>query len=163
APEGYEQDPDVLDTWFSSALWPFSTLGWPERTPDLEKFYPTNVLVTGYDIIFVWVARMMMFGTFAATQTPALQGEAAGGRPQIPLRDLDLHGLVRDVHGRKMSKSVGNGIDPMDWVRDYGADALRFALARGAKPGTYLPLGSDAAVSARNFATQPFNATKCAL
>ena len=163
APEGYEQDPDVLDTWFSSALWPFSTLGWPEKTPDLEKFYPTNVLVTGYDIIFFWVARMMMFGTFAATQTPELLGEGKEDRPQIPFKDLYLHGLVRDEHGRKMSKSLGNGIDPMDWVRDYGADALRFTLARGANPGTDLPLGSDAAASARNFATKLFNATKFAL
>lgn len=163
APEGYEQDPDVLDTWFSSALWPFSTLGWPEKTPDLEKFYPTNVLVTGYDIIFFWVARMMMFGTFASTETPELLGTGDDGRPQVPFRDLYLHGLVRDEHGRKMSKSLGNGIDPMDWVRDYGADALRFTLARGANPGTDLPLGSDAAASARNFATKLFNATKFAL
>ncbi|MDN5840668.1 MAG: valine--tRNA ligase, partial [Corynebacterium casei] len=163
APEGYVQDPDVLDTWFSSALWPFSTLGWPEKTPDLEKFYPTNVLVTGYDIIFFWVARMMMFGTFASTQTPELLGTGENGRPQIPFKDLYLHGLVRDEQGRKMSKSLGNGIDPMDWVRDYGADALRFTLARGANPGTDLPLGSDAAASARNFATKLFNATKFAL
>jgi valyl-tRNA synthetase len=163
APEGYVQDPDVLDTWFSSALWPFSTLGWPEKTPDLEKFYPTNVLVTGYDIIFFWVARMMMFGTFASTQTPELLGTGDNDRPQIPFKDLYLHGLVRDEQGRKMSKSLGNGIDPMDWVRDYGADALRFTLARGANPGTDLPLGSDAAASARNFATKLFNATKFAL
>ncbi|MFH0412175.1 valine--tRNA ligase [Corynebacterium sp. L4756] len=163
APEGYVQDPDVLDTWFSSALWPFSTMGWPEKTPDLEKFYPTNVLVTGYDIIFFWVARMMMFGTFAATETPELLGTGEDDRPQIPFKDLYLHGLVRDEHGRKMSKSLGNGIDPMDWVRDYGADALRFTLARNANPGTDLPLGQDAAASARNFATKLFNATKFAL
>ena len=163
APAGYEQDPDVLDTWFSSALWPFSTLGWPEKTPDLEKFYPTNVLVTAYDILFFWVARMMMFGTFAATQTPELLGQGSDGRPQVPFADLYLHGLVRDAQGRKMSKSLGNGIDPMDWVRDYGADALRFALGRGANPGVDLPLGPDAAASARNFATKLFNATKFAL
>lgn len=163
APAGYEQDPDVLDTWFSSALWPFSTLGWPEKTPDLEKFYPTNVLVTAYDILFFWVARMMMFGTFAATQTPELLGQGSDGRPQVPFADLYLHGLVRDEQGRKMSKSLGNGIDPMDWVRDYGADALRFALGRGANPGVDLPLGPDAAASARNFATKLFNATKFAL
>ena len=162
-PAGYEQDPDVLDTWFSSALWPFSTLGWPEKTPDLEKFYPTNVLVTAYDILFFWVARMMMFGTFAGTHTPELLGEGAEGRPQVPFKDLFLHGLVRDEQGRKMSKSLGNGIDPMDWVRDYGADALRFTLARGANPGVDLPLGSDAAAAARNFATKLFNATKFAL
>ena len=162
-PAGYEQDPDVLDTWFSSALWPFSTLGWPEKTPDLEKFYPTNVLVTAYDILFFWVARMMMFGTFAGAHTPELLGEGADGRPQVPFKDLYLHGLVRDEQGRKMSKSLGNGIDPMDWVRDYGADALRFTLARGANPGVDLPLGSDAAAAARNFATKLFNATKFAL
>ncbi|QPK78663.1 valine--tRNA ligase [Corynebacterium lizhenjunii] len=163
APEGYVQDPDVLDTWFSSALWPFSTMGWPEATPELEKFYPTNVLVTGYDILFFWVARMMMFGTFAAKHTPELLGQGADGRPQIPFQDVYLHGLVRDEQGRKMSKSLGNGIDPMDWVRDYGADALRFTLARGANPGVDLPLGADAAASARNFATKLFNATKFAL
>ena len=162
-PAGYEQDPDVLDTWFSSALWPFSTLGWPEKTLDLEKFYPTNVLVTAYDILFFWVARMMMFGTFAGTHTPELLGEGTDGRPQVPFKDLYLHGLVRDEQGRKMSKSLGNGIDPMDWVRDYGADALRFTLARGANPGVDLPLGSDAAAAARNFATKLFNATKFAL
>ena len=162
-PAGYEQDPDVLDTWFSSALWPFSTLGWPEKTPDLEKFYPTNVLVTAYDILFFWVARMMMFGTFAGSHTPELLGEGTDGRPQVPFKDLYLHGLVRDEQGRKMSKSLGNGIDPMDWVRDYGADALRFTLARGATPGAALPLGSDAAAAARNFATKLFNATKFAL
>lgn len=162
-PAGYEQDPDVLDTWFSSALWPFSTLGWPEKSPDLEKFYPTNVLVTAYDILFFWVVRMMMFGTFAGTHTPELLGEGTDGRPQVPFKDLYLHGLVRDEQGRKMSKSLGNGIDPMDWVRDYGADALRFTLARGANPGVDLPLGSDAAAAARNFATKLFNATKFAL
>ena len=162
-PAGYEQDPDVLDTWFSSALWPFSTLGWPDKTPDLEKFYPTNVLVTAYDILFFWVARMIMFGTFAGTKTPELLGKGTDGRPQIPFKDLYLHGLVRDEQGRKMSKSLGNGIDPMDWVRDYGADALRFTLARGANPGVDLPLGSDAAAASRNFATKLFNATKFAL
>ncbi len=162
-PAGYEQDPDVLDTWFSSALWPFSTLGWPERTPDLEKFYPTNVLVTAYDILFFWVARMMMFGTFAGTQTPEILGAGRDGRPQIPFHDIYLHGLVRDEQGRKMSKSLGNGINPMDWVEKYGADALRFTLARGANPGVDLPLGSEAAAAARNFATKLYNATKFAL
>ncbi|HZK31715.1 MAG TPA: class I tRNA ligase family protein, partial [Corynebacterium sp.] len=163
AGEGWEQDPDVLDTWFSSALWPFSTMGWPEQTPDLEKFYPTSVLVTAYDILFFWVARMMMFGTFAATLTPEILGEGRAGRPQVPFTDLYLHGLVRDEHGRKMSKSLGNGIDPMDWVERYGADALRFTLARGANPGIDLPVGEDHAQSSRNFATKLFNATKFAL
>ncbi|WKK62000.1 valine--tRNA ligase [Corynebacterium sp. P3-F1] len=163
APEGYEQDPDVLDTWFSSALWPFSTMGWPDNTPELEKFYPTTVLVTAYDILFFWVARMMMFGTFAGTQTPKILGAGKDGRPQIPFDHIFLHGLVRDEKGRKMSKSLGNGIDPMDWVRDYGADALRFALARGANPGIDLPIGDDNAAAARNFATKLYNATKFAL
>lgn len=161
--EGWEQDPDVLDTWFSSALWPFSTMGWPDSTADLQRFYPTSVLVTAYDILFFWVARMMMFGTFAGTTTPEILGEAAEGRPQIPFTDLYLHGLVRDEKGRKMSKSLGNGIDPMDWVERFGADALRFALARGANPGVDLPLGEDAAQSSRNFATKLFNATRFAL
>lgn len=162
-PAGYTQDPDVLDTWFSSALWPFSTLGWPEKTPDLEKFYPTSVLVTAYDILFFWVARMMMFGTFAGKDTPEILGEGVDGRPIIPFTDLYLHGLVRDEKGRKMSKSLGNGIDPMDWVERYGADALRFALARGANPGVDLPIGEDNATSARNFATKLYNATRFAL
>ncbi|MCQ4617051.1 valine--tRNA ligase [Corynebacterium sp. CCUG 18816] len=162
-PAGYTQDPDVLDTWFSSALWPFSTLGWPEKTPDLEKFYPTSVLVTAYDILFFWVARMMMFGTFAGNNTPEILGEGVDGRPIIPFTDLYLHGLVRDEKGRKMSKSLGNGIDPMDWVERYGADALRFALARGANPGVDLPIGEDNATSARNFATKLYNATRFAL
>ncbi|QDZ43593.1 valine--tRNA ligase [Corynebacterium sp. sy039] len=163
-PAGYEQDPDVLDTWFSSALWPFSTMGWPEKTPELAKFYPVSVLVTAYDILFFWVARMMMFGTFAAQCTPELLGTSAEtDRPQVPFTDLYLHGLVRDEHGRKMSKSLGNGIDPMDWVDRFGADALRFTLARGANPGVDLPVGEDAAQSSRNFATKLFNATKFAL
>lgn len=163
APEGYEQDPDVLDTWFSSALWPFSTMGWPDKTADLERYFPTSVLVTAYDILFFWVARMMMFGTFAAQQDPETFGTAADGRPQVPFKDLYLHGLVRDEHGRKMSKSLGNGIDPMDWVRDYGADALRFTLARGANPGVDLPVGDEAAEASKRFATKLFNATKFAL
>lgn len=162
-PAGYEQDPDVLDTWFSSALWPFSTLGWPENTEDLQAFYPTSVLVTAYDILFFWVARMMMFGTFASTTTPEVVGTHESGRPQVPFTDLYLHGLVRDEKGRKMSKSLGNGIDPMDWVERYGADALRFTLARGANPGVDLPVGEDHASSSRNFATKIFNATKFAL
>lgn len=163
AGEGWTQDPDVLDTWFSSALWPFSTMGWPEATPELSKFYPTSVLVTGYDILFFWVARMMMFSTFAATLPNSPLGKGTGGRPQIPFTDVFLHGLVRDEQGRKMSKSLGNGIDPLDWVRDYGADALRFTLARGANPGSDLPVGEDSAQSSRNFATKLFNAARFAL
>ncbi|MCX2715209.1 valine--tRNA ligase [Mycolicibacterium sp. J2] len=155
-PEGWVQDPDVLDTWFSSALWPFSTMGWPERTPELEKFYPTSVLVTGYDILFFWVARMMMFGTFVA-------GDDAIGAGSVPFRNVFLHGLIRDEFGRKMSKSKGNGIDPLDWVEKFGADALRFTLARGASPGGDLSIGEDHARASRNFATKLFNATKFAL
>ncbi|MDO4685891.1 MAG: valine--tRNA ligase [Corynebacterium sp.] len=163
APDGYVQDPDVLDTWFSSALWPFSTMGWPDATADMAKFYPTSVLVTGYDILFFWVARMMMFATFAASLPDSPLGKTPEGRPQIPFTDLYLHGLLRDEKGRKMSKSLGNGIDPMDWVERYGADALRFTLARGANPGVDLPVGEDAAQSSRNFATKLFNATRFAL
>lgn len=160
-PEGWEQDPDVLDTWFSSALWPFSTMGWPDRTPELEKFYPTSVLVTGYDILFFWVARMVMFGTFVSgDETITLDG-ARG--PQVPFENVFLHGLIRDEHGRKMSKSKGNGIDPLDWVEQFGADALRFTLARGASPGGDLSIGDDAARASRNFATKLFNATRFAL
>lgn len=156
APEGWEQDPDVLDTWFSSGLWPFSTMGWPEKTAEIEKFYPTSVLVTGYDILFFWVARMMMFGTYVA-------GDDAVQGGKVPFKDLFLHGLVRDQFGKKMSKSRGNGIDPLDWVDRFGADALRFTLARGANPGSDLAVGEDHAQSSRNFANKLFNATKFAL
>ncbi|OBI29665.1 valine--tRNA ligase [Mycolicibacter sinensis] len=155
-PEGWEQDPDVLDTWFSSALWPFSTMGWPDATPELEKFYPTSVLVTGYDILFFWVARMMMFGTFVG-------GDAALPDAKVPFQNVFLHGLIRDEHGRKMSKSKGNGIDPLDWVEAFGADALRFTLARGASPGGDLSIGEDHARASRNFVTKLFNATRFAL
>ncbi|MGV0633018.1 valine--tRNA ligase [Mycolicibacillus trivialis] len=160
-PAGYEQDPDVLDTWFSSALWPFSTMGWPEQTAELAKFYPTSVLVTGYDILFFWVARMMMFGTFVGTDD-AITGAGSRG-PQVPFRNVFLHGLIRDEHGRKMSKSRGNGIDPLDWVERFGADALRFTLARGASPGGDLSIGEDHARASRNFVTKLFNATRFAL
>ncbi|ABG93142.1 valine--tRNA ligase [Rhodococcus jostii RHA1] len=171
APEGWVQDPDVLDTWFSSGLWPFSTMGWPEKTPELEKFYPTSVLVTGYDILFFWVARMMMFGTYVSEDDAiAGRGERSDGvfsegksGPQVPFEDVFLHGLVRDQFGKKMSKSRGNGIDPLDWVDRFGADALRFTLARGANPGSDLSVGEDHAQSSRNFATKLFNATKFAL
>ncbi|MGA9873725.1 MAG: valine--tRNA ligase [Rhodococcus sp. (in: high G+C Gram-positive bacteria)] len=159
-PEGWVQDPDVLDTWFSSGLWPFSTMGWPDATDELAKFYPTSVLVTGYDILFFWVARMMMFGTYVADDASVTAGENGG---QVPFRDIFLHGLVRDQFGKKMSKSRGNGIDPLDWVDRFGADALRFTLARGANPGADLSVGEDHAQSSRNFANKLFNATKFAL
>ena len=160
-PEGWEQDPDVLDTWFSSALWPFSTMGWPDRTPELDKFYPTSVLVTGYDILFFWVARMMMFGTFVGDDEALTAGGARG--TQVPFENIFLHGLIRDEFGSKMSKSKGNGIDPLDWVEIFGADALRFTLARGASPGGDLSIGEDHARASRNFATKLFNATRFAL
>jgi valyl-tRNA synthetase len=154
-PAGWSQDEDVLDTWFSSALWPFSTLGWPEKTPDLERFYPNSVLVTGYDILFFWVARMMMFGLYAnADRGPA---EA------IPFHTIALHGMVRDQHGKKMSKSAGNTVDPQAWMDAFGTDALRFALARAANPGTDAPIGEDNVAAARNFGTKLWNATRFAL
>jgi valyl-tRNA synthetase len=160
-PDGWEQDSDVLDTWFSAALWPFSTMGWPDHTPEIEKFYPTSVLVTGYDILFFWVARMMMFGTFVGgDDTITLEGRR---KPQVPFENVFLHGLIRDEFGRKMSKSKGNGIDPLDWVEAFGADALRFTLARGANPGGDLSIGEDHARASRNFATKLFNATRFAL
>ena len=160
-PAGWEQDPDVLDTWFSSALWPFSTLGWPERTPELEKFYPTSVLVTGYDILFFWVARMMMFGTFVGGDDAITLDGRRG--PQVPFTDVFLHGLIRDESGRKMSKSKGNVVDPLDWLDLYGADALRFTLARGASPGGDLAVGEDHVRASRNFGTKLFNATRFSL
>ena len=159
-PAGWEQDPDVLDTWFSSALWPFSTLGWPEKTPELRKFYPTNVLFTGYDIIFFWVARMMMFGLYVANDDAITDGKSG---PQVPFKDVFLHGLIRDQFGKKMSKSRGNGIDPLEWIDLYGADAVRFTLARGAQPGGDLSIGESHASASRNFVTKLFNAVKFAL
>ncbi|UGY95045.1 valine--tRNA ligase [Streptomyces gobiensis] len=148
--EGWHQDTDVLDTWFSSALWPFSTLGWPERTESLEKFYPNSVLVTGYDILFFWVARMMMFGLYAMDGTP-------------PFHTIALHGMVRDQFGKKMSKSFGNAVNPLDWMDKYGSDALRFTLARGANPGVDVPIGEDWVQASRNFANKIWNATRFAL
>ncbi len=148
-PEGWAQDPDVLDTWFSSALFPFSTLGWPDATPDLARFYPNSVLVTGYDILFFWVARMMMFGLYA-------MGEK-------PFGTIALHGMVRDEHGKKMSKSFGNSVDPLVWMDAYGSDAVRFTLARGANPGTDVPIGEDWVQASRNFCTKLWNATRFAL
>ncbi|MFC7545435.1 valine--tRNA ligase [Plantactinospora sp. GCM10030261] len=147
---GWQQDEDVLDTWFSSALWPFSTLGWPAETPDLAKFYPTSVLVTGYDILFFWVARMMMFGLYAMD-----------GRQ--PFDVVALHGMVRDEHGKKMSKSFGNVVDPLDWIDRYGADATRFTLARGANPGGDVPVSEDWVQGSRNFCNKLWNATRFAL
>ena len=150
APAGYTQDPDVLDTWFSSALWPFSTLGWPNETADVKKFYPTSVLVTGYDILFFWVARMMMFGLFAMDGVP-------------PFHTIVLHGLVRDQFGKKMSKSRGNVVDPLEFIDKYGADALRFTLARGSNPGKDQALAEDWIAGSRNFATKLWNATRFAM
>jgi valyl-tRNA synthetase len=149
-PAGWTQDGDVLDTWFSSALWPFSTLGWPEKTPDLERFYPTSVLVTGYDILFFWVARMMMFGLYAMDGVE-------------PFTTIALHGMVRDEHGKKMSKSFGNVVDPLDWIDRYGADATRFTLLRGANPGGDVPVAEEWAQGSRNFCNKLWNATRFAL
>jgi valyl-tRNA synthetase len=150
AGEGWTQDSDVLDTWFSSGLWPFSTLGWPERTRELEKFYPTDVLLTGHDIIFFWVARMMMFGLYA------MDGVA-------PFHTIALTGLVRDEFGKKMSKSNPNSVDPLDWMNAYGSDAVRFTLATGANPGADVPIGEDWVKASRNFANKIWNATRFAL
>ena len=150
APKGYEQDPDVLDTWFSSALWPFSTLGWPNKTDDLKKFYPTSVLVTGYDILFFWVVRMMLFGLFAMDGV-------------VPFKVIALHGLVRDKHGKKMSKSRGNTVDPLEFMDKYGSDALRFTLVRGANPGTDQALAEEWIAGSRNFATKVWNAARFAM
>lgn len=141
-----KQDEDVLDTWFSSALWPFSTLGWPDNTKELKYFYPTDVLVTGYDIIFFWVVRMV----FSALE---MTGE-------VPFSDVYIHGLVRDAQGRKMSKSLGNGIDPLEVIDKYGADALRFMLTTGITPGNDMRFKDDKLESARNFANKLWNASR---
>ena len=140
------QDPDTLDTWFSSALWPFSTLGWPEETEDLKYFYPTNTLVTGYDIITFWVSRMI-FSALEYTDN-------------IPFDTVLIHGLVRDAQGRKMSKSLGNGIDPLEIIEKYGADALRFALATGNSPGNDMRFSDERIEAARNFANKLWNAAR---
>ena len=144
--EKITQESDVLDTWFSSALWPFSTLGWPDQTPELAKYYPTSVLVTGYDIIFFWVARMIFSGL-----------EHTG---REPFSTVFIHGLVRDAQGRKMSKSLGNGIDPLEVIDAYGADALRFALATGNAPGNDMRFSDEKIESARNFANKLWNAAR---
>ena len=140
------QDPDTLDTWFSSALWPFSTLGWPEKTEDLDYFYPTNVLVTGYDIIFFWVIRMVFSGY-----------EQTG---KCPFSDVLIHGLVRDEQGRKMSKSLGNGIDPLEIIEQYGADALRLTLVTGNAPGNDMRYSEKKIIASRNFANKVWNASR---
>jgi valyl-tRNA synthetase len=142
------RDPDVLDTWFSSALWPFSTLGWPDETPDLKRFYPTSVLVTGFDIIFFWVARMMMMGLHFMKE--------------VPFPTVYIHALVRDASGAKMSKSKGNVIDPLEVIDEYGADALRFTLAAMAAQGRDIKLSSERVAGYRNFATKLWNAARFA-
>ncbi|MGE5701396.1 MAG: valine--tRNA ligase, partial [Clostridia bacterium] len=144
-----KQDEDVLDTWFSSALWPFSTLGWPDETEDMKYFYPTNVLVTGYDIIFFWVARMIFSGL-----------EFTG---ENPFNDVLIHGIIRDSEGRKMSKSLGNGVDPMEVIERYGADALRYTLATGNSPGNDQRFYWEKVEANRNFANKIWNASRFAL
>lgn len=143
------QDEDTLDTWFSSALWPFSTLGWPDQTEDLKYFYPTNTLVTGYDIIFFWVARMIFSGI-----------EDMG---EVPFKTVFFHGLVRDSQGRKMSKSLGNGIDPLEVIQKYGADALRFTLVTGISPGNDTRFSAERVEASRNFANKIWNAARFTL
>ena len=143
------QDPDTLDTWFSSALWPFSTLGWPDETEDLKHYYPTNTLVTGYDIIGFWVSRMIFSG-LAYTD-------------KAPFDTVLIHGLVRDAQGRKMSKSLGNGIDPLEIIDQYGADALRFTLATGNSPGNDMRFSDDKVMASRNFANKLWNAARFVL
>ncbi len=138
--------PDVLDTWFCSGLWPFSTLGWPEQTEDLATFYPTAVMETGYDILFFWVARMIMMGL-------KFTGE-------VPFRYVYLHGLVRDEQGRKMSKSLGNALDPLDLIAQYGTDALRFTLLTGGTPGNDVKLAESRVEANRNFANKIWNAAR---
>ncbi|MDD4066267.1 MAG: valine--tRNA ligase, partial [Bacilli bacterium] len=144
--ENWDQDPDVLDTWFSSALWPFSTLGWPAKTEDLERYFPTDVLVTGYDIIFFWVARMI-FQSLEFTK-------------QKPFKDCLIHGLIRDSEGRKMSKSLGNGIDPMEVIDQYGADALRWFLTTSASPGLDMRYSEEKIQAAWNFINKIWNASR---
>ena len=147
--EHIHQDPDTLDTWFSSALWPFSTMGWPDETEDFKKYYPTDTLVTGYDIIPFWVMRMMFSGI-----------EQTG---RVPFDTVLIHGLVRDAQGRKMSKSLGNGIDPLEVIHEYGADALRFTLATGNSPGNDMRFSDDRVKASRNFANKLWNAARFVL
>ena len=143
------QDEDALDTWFSSALWPFSTMGWPDNTELLKQFYPTSVLVTGYDIIFFWVARMLIMGMEFMKE--------------IPFEKVFIHGLVRDSQGRKMSKSLGNGIDPLEVIEKYGADTLRFMLITGNTPGNDMRFYWERVEGTRNFANKIWNASRFAL
>jgi valyl-tRNA synthetase len=153
-----KRDEDVLDTWFSSALWPFSTLGWPDQTPELKRFYPTSTLVTGFDIIFFWVARMMMMGLhFMQKERPDAPSDQ-----WVPFRDVYIHALVRDERGQKMSKSKGNVIDPLAVIDEYGADALRFTLAAMAAQGRDIKLSSQRVEGYRNFATKLWNAARFA-
>ena len=140
------QDPDVLDTWFSSQLWPFSTLGWPDETPDLETFYPTSLMVTGYEILYLWVARMIFSGLYFMKD--------------VPFHDVLIHGIVRDKTGKKMSKSLGNVIDPLDLIENFGADALRFSLASSATSGNDVNFSEDRIEGARNFANKLWNAAR---
>lgn len=153
-PVDLRRDEDVLDTWFSSALWPFSTLGWPQETAELQRYYPTTVLITGFDIIFFWVARMMMMGLYFMKD--------AEGTPVEPFRDIYIHALVRDEKGAKMSKSKGNVIDPLGLIDDYGADALRFTLAAMAAQGRDIKLSTARVEGYRNFATKLWNAARFA-
>ncbi len=146
------RDPDVLDTWFSSALWPFSTLGWPDETPEVDRYYPTSVLVTGFDIIFFWVARMMMMGLHFM--------EDEDGNPQVPFADVYIHALVRDEQGAKMSKSKGNVMDPLDLIDEFGADALRFTLTAMAAMGRDIKLATSRVQGYRNFGTKLWNAAR---
>ena len=143
------QDPDVLDTWFSSQLWPFSTLGWPDETKDLEVFYPTSVMVTGYEILYLWVARMAMSGLYFMDD--------------VPFTDVFIHGIVRDLNGKKMSKSLGNVIDPLDMIDRYGADALRFSLAHASIPGNDMRVSEERIQDARNFGNKLWNASRFVL
>jgi valyl-tRNA synthetase len=143
------QDPDIFDTWYSSGLWPFSTLGWPDDTPDLRRYYPTTVMETGYDIIFFWVARMMMLGIHFTGQAP--------------FRTVYLHGLVKDPYGQRMSKTKGNVVDPLEVISESGADALRFALVNGTSPGNDQKLSAERLENARNFANKTWNAARFVL
>jgi valyl-tRNA synthetase len=147
--EGWVQDPDTLDTWFSSGLWTMSTLGWPEKTPDFETYHPTSVLETGYDILFFWVARMILMSTYLVGQ--------------VPFKNVYLHGLVRDNKGKKMSKSLGNIIDPLDMIEKYGADATRLSLIVGAAPGNDMPLSEDKVRAYKKFANKLWNITRFTL
>jgi valyl-tRNA synthetase len=154
-PAGWTQDPDVLDTWFSAALWPCGTMGWPEQTEDLARFYPTSMLITGYDILFFWVVRMMMFGLYAMADR--------GPADSVPFRTFLLHGMLRDRFGKKMSKSKGNSVDPLAWMDAYGTDALRFTFAWGANPGADVPISKENVAGARNFCNKLWNAARFAL